>query len=114
MKLRLHARAALTLAFVLTLGVAPFKTVRAGDFNPQPDPPGIFGMFGLVAGQTARLNVAAVDIEQRRLPPDPYTPGPWRVELSFYNGDGTLLAQRFDTLELGKAVELSFAAPRLP
>jgi hypothetical protein len=52
-------------------------------FNPQPEPPGRFGMVGLAFGQTARLN--AVNL----LPPDPVVPRePCQGTLGFLNSEG--------------------------
>ena len=39
----------------LATGLLASQPARA--FNPQPDPPGC-GMIGLIAGETARINVA--------------------------------------------------------
>jgi hypothetical protein len=57
-------------------------------FNPQPEPPGRFGMVGLAVAQTARLNAVNV------LPPD-VPPELCRVTLGFLDSDGkTLLTRR--------------------
>jgi hypothetical protein len=93
------------------LALLPCGAARAEDFNPQPDPPG-FGMFGITRGQTARLQVAVVGIDQHNPPDD--RPGPWRVTLSFYNGDGRVLAQSFQSVEMGQAASLDFVAPVMP
>jgi hypothetical protein len=106
---------ALAAAFILA-GV-PWGTARAEDFNPQPDPPG-FGMFGITRGQTARLHVAIVGVDEHNPPadhnPPSGRPGPWHVTLSFYNGDGRLLAQSSESVELGRAASLDFVAPAMP
>jgi hypothetical protein len=52
-------------------------------FNPQPDPPGDFGIVGVTAGQTIRINAVHVEDPNSELPP-----GPCRVELTFHNADG--------------------------
>jgi len=58
------------------------RLVRA--FNPQPDPPGKFGMVGITRGQTLRVNVVnLVTLSDGQLPPDPC-----RVVLSFRNAQG--------------------------
>jgi hypothetical protein len=49
------SRLIVLIAFVAML--ATFRTHRVSATNPQPLPPGEFGMVGLVSGQTARLNV---------------------------------------------------------
>jgi hypothetical protein len=72
------ALGALTAALVLGDG-------RAGASVPgDPDMPA-FGLIGLAAGQTARINVSHPG--SRLLPPDPC-----RVRLSFVDGAGTTLA----------------------
>lgn len=83
-------------------------------FNPQPEPPGdsdpIFE-FGFVTegrGQTMRLNASFTDAAAD-LPP-----GPCRVTLSFYDGDGRLVMQTVETLELGKTVSLDVPAGEIP
>lgn len=48
------------LALAVTLFVAAWDARRVSALNPQPLPPGEFGMVGLVAGQTARLNVVNI------------------------------------------------------
>src|SRR6185369_8589557 len=52
-------------------------------FNPQPDPPGDFGIVGVTSGQTIRIN--AIHVED---PNSEFPPGPCRVELTFHNADG--------------------------
>src|SRR5262249_46802657 len=52
-------------------------------FNPQPDPPG-YGMIGVAAGQTMRLNVSNVELPVTR----GFPPGPCRVELTFLDSSG--------------------------
>lgn len=83
-------------------------------FNPQPEPPGDrepeFG-FGFVTegrGQTMRLNATFTDVDAD-LPP-----GPCRVTLSFYDGDGRLVMQTVETVELGQTVSLDVPAGELP
>lgn len=83
-------------------------------FNPQPEPPGdrepVFE-FGFVTegrGQTIRLNATFTDLEAD-LPP-----GPCRVTLSFYDGDGRLVLETVETVELGQTVSLDVPAGELP
>jgi hypothetical protein len=83
-------------------------------FNPQPEPPGdrdpVFE-FGFVTegrGQTMRLNATFTDADAD-LPP-----GPCRVTLSFYDGDGRLVLQTVETVELGQTVSLDVPAGELP
>jgi hypothetical protein len=67
---------------MLTLLVAWPAILRA--FNPQPEPPGRFGMVGLARGQTARLNAANIS--------NPSAPtaaaDPCRVTLGFVDTSG--------------------------
>ena len=79
-------------------------------FNPQPEPPGNydFGLFNVIKGQTARVSAAFVDM------PDGFPPGPCRVTLSFYSGDGQLISQSIQTLELGKTAQFDFPTTNFP
>lgn len=85
-------------------------------FNPQPEPPGDrepysefeFGFVTEGRGQTMRLNAAFTDVDSD-LPP-----GPCRVTLSFYDGDGRLVMQTVETVELGQTVSLDVPAGELP
>lgn len=73
-------------------------------FNPQPEPPGDFnfGLFNVVKGQTARVNVSYVDT------PDGFPPGPCRVTVSFYDGDGRLVGESTQALEPGQTVQYDY------
>lgn len=79
-------------------------------FNPQPEPPGDFnfGLFNVVKGQTARLSASFVDM------PDGFPPGPCRITLSFYSGDGELIGQSTQSLEEGKTVQFDMPTTTLP
>lgn len=83
-------------------------------FNPQPEPPGDSGPvfeFGFVTegrGQSMRLNATFTDLDGD-LPP-----GPCRVTLSFYDGDGRLVMETIETVELGQTVSLDVPAGELP
>lgn len=79
-------------------------------FNPQPEPPGDsnFGLFNVVKGQTARVSAAFVDL------PHGFPPGPCRVTLSFYGGDGQLISQSIQTLDLGKTAQFDFSTTNFP
>lgn len=66
----------------LALVVAGPAILRA--FNPQPEPPGRFGMVGLARAQTARLIV--VNIADPGAPTTP--PDPCRVTLGFVDTSG--------------------------
>ncbi|HEX3560101.1 MAG TPA: hypothetical protein VHU19_12915 [Pyrinomonadaceae bacterium] len=79
-------------------------------FNPQPEPPGNFdfGLFNVVKGQTARLSVSFVDA------PNGFPPGPCRVTLSFYGGDGQLISQSTQSLDPGKTAQFDFTTTDFP
>jgi hypothetical protein len=91
---------------ILIAGVAIALLVLGGKvlkaFNPQPDPPCVWGMFGITPSETARLNVVNI-----RLPGIP--PGPCSVQLNFFNDSGKLLKQRAVVLNPGQAAFLDIA-----
>ena len=119
-----------TAGMLLALGLAGLLTLRrlsirrcaallaggllsvgpAAAFNPQPDPPARFGMVGLVADQTARLNVVAPPLRSRDA-----LPAPCRVLLSFLDGDGVKLIESAQFILLpGKARHLDLPGLALP
>lgn len=79
-------------------------------FNPQPDPPRDFdsGLFNVVKGQTARVNVSFVDM------PEGFPPGPCRLVVSFYDGDGRLVGQSEQSLEPGQTAQFDYKTDGLP
>ncbi len=78
-------------------------------FNPQPDPPKIFGQLGIVAGQTIRLNtVNVLDPGTTAVPP-----GPCRVTLVLFGVDGAVLAHSSQLLQPGAATFLDFTLPTI-
>jgi hypothetical protein len=79
-------------------------------FNPQPDPPRDFnsGLFNVVKGQTARINVSFVDV------PEGFPPGPCRLVVSFYDGDGRLVGESEQSLEPGKTAQFDYQTTGLP
>jgi hypothetical protein len=81
-------------------------------FNPQPEPPGDFhfGLFNVVKGQTARVHVSYVDVEN----PNGFPPGPCRVTVSFYDGDGRLIGQQTQALEFGATAQFDYSTTDLP
>lgn len=56
-------------------------------FNPQPDPPGVWGMFGITPPDTMRINI--VNMVFPGTPPDPCN-----VALRFLNAQGVILKQQ--------------------
>ena len=101
------------LALVALLATAAASTssppVRA--FNPQPEPPGRWGLFGIVADQTARVSVVNTSADPRG-----YPPGPCRVSLAFVDSEGIVLKEARLTLRPGQATSLDygFQAPPEP
>lgn len=74
-------------------------------FNPQPEPPGDFGAFGVSSLQVARVSAAYVG-----LPSDTgLPPGPCNVTLTLYGG-GAVLATREVTVSPGQTVSLDLPA----
>ncbi|HVV85865.1 MAG TPA: hypothetical protein VHE35_22555 [Kofleriaceae bacterium] len=79
-------------------------------FNPQPEPPGDFGLFGIADSQVARLTASYVGVtSDSGLPP-----GPCDVALTFWNGDGSVVATRRVTLQPGASISLDVPAGSLP
>jgi len=99
----------ITLGFVVAgacavIAIGASAVLRA--FNPQPDPPG-FGMVGIAAGQTARLNIVNLGNGPSDIPP------PCRASLQFFDDQGNLLVDRRVRVEAGNAAFLDLA-PSFP
>jgi hypothetical protein len=101
------------LAILALLGGLAASTSSPGAraFNPQPEPPGRWGLFGIVADQTARVSVVNTSGD-----PGGYPPGPCRVTLAFVDVEGTVLKEALMTLRPGQATSLDygFQAPPEP
>jgi hypothetical protein len=107
-----------TPELVPTVEVMDFSTGQTGlinpgaiaGFNPQPEPPGDFnfGLFNVVKGQTARVSVSFVDA------PSGFPPGPCRVTLSFYSGDGRLISESTIPLNPGQTAQFDYPTDSLP
>ena len=82
--------------------LASGKIVKA--FNPQPDPPGGFGMIGIVSGEIMQINV--INIENDEFPPDPC-----RVQLRFFDGAGNVLKEQIFSIKPRQAASLQITAP---
>jgi hypothetical protein len=93
----------LALGALLAAAVASASSLPARAFNPQPEPPGRWGLFGIVADQTARVSVVNTSDD-----PHGYPPGPCRVALAFVDADGTVLKQARLTLRPGQATSLDY------
>ena len=86
-----------------------------------------FGAVGIAFGQSSKLNVY-VDIVDPNFfppgpcrvntvgafPPGPCTPGPWRVTMTVFNGDGSVLVQSVQSLGLHQAATLDYTPTDLP
>jgi hypothetical protein len=106
-------RKARGLALVALLAaVAPStSSPPARAFNPQPEPPGRWGLFGIVADQTARVSMVNTSAD-----PGGFPPGPCRVSLAFVDREGVVLKETRLTLRPGQAASLDygFSAPPDP
>ena len=67
-------------ALILAGGVAVLRA-----FNPQPDPPKVFGILGITAADVIRLNVTNVAPDLGLIPP------PCRIRFGFVNAAGAVL-----------------------
>jgi len=101
----------LALGALLAAAAASTSSLPARAFNPQPEPPGRWGLFGIVAGQSARVSVVNTSGD-----PHGYPPGPCRVALAFVDADGTVLDEAGLTLRPGQAtwLDYGFQAPPDP
>ncbi len=79
-------------------------------FNPQPDPPKVFGIFGITPADVIRLHVTNVASEVG-LPP-----GPCRARIGFVAADGTVLKSANVTIADGHSasIDLTFVEARAP
>ena len=82
----------------LALLVVGGRVMKA--FNPQPDPPGVWGMFGITPPETARLNVVNLQLPGLA-PPDPCT-----VQINFLDGSAHILKQQVFTMKPGQSAFL--------
>jgi len=73
-------------------------------FNPQPDPPGVWGMIGITPSDTLRLNV--VNMQFSSIPP-----GPCNVTLKFLNSSGVVLKQQTISVKPTQAASLDLTGP---
>lgn len=79
-------------------------------FNPQPEPPGDKGLFGLAGDQSAFVNASYIG-----LPTDSgLPPGPCNVLITLYNGAGAVMASQRATLRPGQTATLEFQAGAMP
>jgi hypothetical protein len=75
-------------------------------FNPQPDPPKVFGIFGITPADVIRLNVtnvaSAVGVAGALAPP-------CRVRMGFVGADGTMLKSADVTIPDGHSATLALS-----
>ena len=88
--MKLNIRNSVPARFMV--GAAALLLLAAGarvmkGFNPQPDPPGVWGMIGITPSDTLRLNI--VNMEFSGVPP-----GPCNVTLKFLDSSGAILKQQ--------------------
>jgi hypothetical protein len=100
MTLPLHPFRYRPAAFAVpVLALATAVAVRG--FNPQPDPPAIFGLVGITLSETARIS-AVVRGGGAVLP----APAGCRVAFSYLAADGRVLKQETKTILAGHAAYL--------
>jgi len=97
-KIRSSASIQVAAAVGAILLLAAGGTILKG-FNPQPDPPGVWGMIGITPSDTMRLNI--VNMQFSTVPP-----GPCNVTLKFLNGSGRVLKQQALTVKSTQAAYL--------
>lgn len=91
-------RALAIAAAALLVFLATGRIVKA--FNPQPDPPALFGMIGITPEDTLQLNI--VNIELPQLPP-----GPCKVTLRFLDSRGVTLKDQTISVKSRQAASLT-------
>ena len=109
------ATATLVVALATAFGFLRYQPQQVRAFNPQPDPPR-FGIFGIIPGQTVRLNVV------NTTPPDPnIPPDPCRVVFTIRDGSGNAYVRpngtqvtRTAMLNAGESAFLQLNADNFP
>ena len=89
-------------ALAMTFGIG---AVLLHAFNPQPDPPKVFGIFGITPQDVIRLHVTNV-ISEVGLPP-----GPCSARIGFVSGDGTVLKASNVTIAPGRSASIDLSFP---
>jgi hypothetical protein len=103
MKTRQSTLKLIALAAIVTIGAA-WGGTSASPIK-EVDPVAQFGMVGITAGQTARLNVFGKD--------DPGDDDD-KVELSFVDADGNILSQKVYDLKAGRSSFLDLRGSEVP
>ena len=93
-------RSVLILPALFATGLLSTLVVHA--FNPQPDPPKVFGLLGITLAETARLNV----VVPAGAPSTAAPAAGCRVALSFLSADGQVLRQQSITVLQGHSASL--------
>jgi hypothetical protein len=108
------AAATLVITLAVAFGFLRYQPQPVKAFNPQPDPPR-FGIFGIIPGQTVRLNVVNTS------PPDPNIPPPCRVVFTIRDANGNpfvrpngTLVTRTMLLNAGESAFLQLNADNFP
>ena len=70
-------------------------------FNPQPDPPGVWGMVGVTPSDTIRINVVNMQFSA-------YPPGPCSVAMKFLDPAGKILHQQTFTINSTQSASLDY------
>ena len=97
--IRNRRRTTWTLALVVTLGAG---ALLLHAFNPQPDPPKFFGLVGITASETIRLNVTNVGGTVGY-------PPPCRVQIGFVNADGAPIKMANASLADGHSASIALS-----
>jgi hypothetical protein len=102
MKLNINEAKPLQLvaaAAAILLLVGGVKILKA--FNPQPDPPGVWGMVGVTPSETIRINVVNMQFPG-------FPPGPCNVTLKFLDATGKILEQQTLKINSTQAASLDY------
>ena len=95
---QIRRRAIWFAAFPILLGTGAFLLHA---FNPQPDPPRVFGIFGVTSADVLRLNVTNIG-SAVGAPPDPC-----RAQIGFVNADGITLKTTNVTIADGHSASIA-------
>lgn len=88
-----------TAAVAILLLAGGVKMLKG--FNPQPDPPAVFGMVGVTPSDTIRINVVNMQFPG-------FPPGPCAVTLKFLDTTGKVLEQQTININTTQAVSLDY------
>jgi hypothetical protein len=85
------------VATVILLLAAGARILKG--FNPQPDPPGVWGMMGVTPSDTMRLNIVNMQFSD-------VAPSACNVTLKFLNSSGVVLKQQTFSVKPTEAASL--------